>query len=130
MVTRESELARVLGAIAKELPDPRWVTLLDEDGLLVASAPDLQKVDSTRAAAVSAALVATANRVMAELEGGDLRYASVAGSGCHNLVIALANGRALSIGLPPNQPAQVAFGPLRKWASELTQVLEKRKLTS
>lgn len=130
MVTRESELARVLGEIANELPDPRWLALLDSDGLLVASAPNVQRGDATRAAAVSAALMATAGRVLAEVEGGDLRYASVVGAGCHNLVIALGNGRALSIGLPADQPAQVAFAPLRKWAAELTQVLEKRRITS
>jgi predicted regulator of Ras-like GTPase activity (Roadblock/LC7/MglB family) len=126
LVTRESELTRVLGRLAEDLPDPAWVTLVDHEGLVVACVPQEPPIPADRVAAMTAGLLPWARRVLEEIEGQDLRYASVAGSGRHLLAVVLGENRIVSIGLPSDVPAHKAFHPLRKWVPELNRVLERR----
>ncbi len=65
-------------------------------------------------------------RVLAEVEGGVLRYASVAGSERQYLIVVLGKDNLLSIGLNPDLAAQVTFGPLRRWVPDLLKALKKR----
>ena len=66
MVTRQSELLRVLSKLAEELPDPHWVALVDSDGLVMACVPDEPSVDPEGISAMTAALVITGERVLNE----------------------------------------------------------------
>ena len=68
MVTRQSELIRVLEIIAGELPDPLWVALADDDGLLVACVPSQPPVNVDPISAMTAALALTATRVLDEID--------------------------------------------------------------
>lgn len=128
MVTRQSELLRVLGMLAEELPTPHWVALVDNDGLIVASVPQNPGVEVDRISAMTAASVMMGERVLAEIDGGQLRYASIAGSQRQQLTVVLGYGRLLSIGLGPAVPAQATFPPLRRWVPELLGVLKRRFL--
>src|SRR4030042_1698209 len=55
MATRQSELQRVLGLLAGELPDPDWVALVDGDGLIVSCGPPGPPISAGRVAARGAA---------------------------------------------------------------------------
>ncbi len=126
METRQSELLRVLGLLAEDLPGPDWVALVDHQGLVVACVPSSPAVEEERISAMTAALFSMGERVLGEVEGGDLRYASVAGSARQYLLVVLGRDNLLSIGLNPDLPAQVTFGPLSRWVPELMRALKKR----
>ena len=126
MVTRQSELIRVLETIAEELPDPLWVALVDDDGLLVACVPSQPPVNVDQISAMTAALALTAIRVLGEIDAEEFRYSSVTGSGRQLLLVALDGKRFLSIGLGPDVVVQTIFRPLSRRVAELLKVLKMR----
>jgi predicted regulator of Ras-like GTPase activity (Roadblock/LC7/MglB family) len=126
MVTRQSELLRVLGHLAEELPQPEWVALVDHNGLIVACVPPEPVVETERISAMTAASVTMGERVLSEIDGGALRYASIAGSVRQHLTVVLSKDRLLSIGLKPEVAPQATFGPLGRWVPELLRALQMR----
>jgi predicted regulator of Ras-like GTPase activity (Roadblock/LC7/MglB family) len=129
MVTRQSELLRVLGLLADELPNPHWVALVDSDGLVVACVPPEPSINPERISAMTAAFVMTSDRVLEEIEGGRYRYASVAGSTLQLLAVQLSGDRFLSIGLGPEIPPRNTFGLLSRRVPELMHALQMRFVT-
>src|SRR3990170_6550913 len=99
MITRQAELQRVLTSLSQEIPKTDWVALVDQNGLMVSSVPADPPVDSDRIAAMTAAVAQTAERVLSELDGGKLRFASVTGAQRQNLTVFLSSERLLAIGL-------------------------------
>ena len=126
MITRQSELTRILSAIQSELMSPTWVSLVDDDGLMVASVPEQPPFGSDQIAAMTAAGVMTAKRVLGEFEGGALRFVNFGGSSSQLIIVAVDQKRFLSIGLPPRVSAQSTFGPLSKYVPELLSIIKKR----
>ena len=126
MVTRQSELIRVLETIAEELPDPLWVALVDDDGLLVACVPSQPPVSVDQISAMTAALALTALRVLVEINAEEFRYSNVAGSERQLLLVALDGKRFLSIGLGPDVVVQTTFRPLSRRVAELLKILKMR----
>lgn len=126
MVTRQSELIRVLGTIAEELPDPLWVALVDDDGLLVACVPSQPPVNVDQISAMTAALALTAIRVLGEIDAAEFRYSNVTGSERQLLLVALDGKRFLSIGLEPDVVVQTVFRPLSRRVVELLKILKMR----
>lgn len=121
--TRQSELERVLTSLADELPDPLWVALVDDQGLVLACVPDQPVVEEDRVSAMTAAVVTTSERVLREVEGGSLRFANIAGSERQYLMVLLTAERLLSIGLDPKVTAQATFRPLSHWVPQLLKAL-------
>ncbi len=126
MVTRQSELIRVLETIAEELPDPLWVALVDDDGLLVACVPSQPPVNVDQISAMTAALALTAIRVLGEIDAAEFRYSNVTGSERQLLLVALDGKRFLSIGLGPDVVVQTVFRPLSRRLAELLKILKMR----
>ena len=126
MVTRQSELIRVLETIAEDLPEPLWVALVDDDGLLVACVPSQPPVNVDQISAMTAALALTAIRVLGEIDAEEFRYSSVTGSERQLLLVALDGKRFLSIGLEPDVVVQTVFRPLSRRVAELLKVLKMR----
>ena len=115
----------MLEQLADELPDPDWVALLDSDGLIVACIPDDPPVSQDRIAGMTAASIIMAERVLGEIEGGSMRFASIAGSSRQMLTVVLSKDRMLAIGLGPEVPAQATFASLTKWVPQLLEVLNR-----
>ncbi len=126
MATRQSELQRVLGLLAGELPEPHWVALVDGDGLIVSCVPPDPPVSADQISAMAAASQIMADRILGELEGGPMRFATVAGSKRQHLTVVVKKDHLLSIGLGPDVPAQSTFAPLGRWIPELLRVLKAR----
>lgn len=130
MTTRQSELLRVLGQLADELPNPDWVALVDDNGLIVACLPEAPVIGQDRISAMTAASVIGAERVLGEIEGGRMRYATVAGSKRQLLTVVLSADRLLAIGLGPEVPAQNTFAALTRRVPELLAVLKRSFVAS
>ncbi len=126
MTTRQAELQRVLGSLADEISQAEWVALVDQNGLMVSSVPADPAVDSDRIAAMTAAVAQTAERVLTELNGGRLRFATVTGAKRQHLTVFLSPERLLAIGLAPEAEAQSVIPHLMRWVPELIQVLKRR----
>jgi predicted regulator of Ras-like GTPase activity (Roadblock/LC7/MglB family) len=126
MVTRQAELQRVLTSLSQEIGSADWVALVDQNGLLVSSIPAEPPVDSDRVAAMTAAVAQTAERVLEEIDGGALRFATVTGANRQHLTVFLSRDRLLAIGLPPEVEAQAVIPSLMRWVPELIQVLKRR----
>ena len=125
MVTRQSELLRVLDQMAKDLPAPEWVALVDDNGLIVACIPDEPAIEQERISAMTAASLIMADRVLGEIEGGQTRYTSIAGSRRQMLTVVLSRDRLLALGLGPEVPAQATFSALTRWVPEILAVLKR-----
>lgn len=130
MTTRQSELLRVLGQLADELPDPDWVALVDDNGLIVACLPESPVIGQDRISGMTAASVIMAERVLGEIEGGRMRYATLAGSQRQLLTVVLSAERLLAIGLGPEVPAQTTFAALTHWVPEILAILNRSFVAS
>ena len=126
MVTRQSELLRVLGDLANDLPDPIWVALVDDDGLVMACVPQEPPINPDRISAMTAAAVLMGDRALNEVEGGELRYITISGADRQIMNVAVGEGRWLSIGLLPQVRAQATFAPLSKGVPEVVKILNMR----
>jgi predicted regulator of Ras-like GTPase activity (Roadblock/LC7/MglB family) len=130
MATRQSELLEVLGQMAEEMPDPDWVALVDGNGLIVSCIPETPVVGQDQISAMTAASIIMGERVLDEIDGGQMRYTSIAGANRQMLSVVLSNDRVLAIGLGPEVPAQATFASLTRWVPEIIQVLSKSFVTS
>ncbi|MCZ6530916.1 MAG: roadblock/LC7 domain-containing protein [Chloroflexi bacterium] len=130
MATRQSELIEILGQMADELPDPDWVALVDNDGLIVSCIPETPVVGQDQISAMTAASIIMAERVLDEIDGGQTRFTSIAGSNRQMLSVVLSRDRVLAIGLGPEVPAQATFASMTRWVPEILKVLNKSFVTS
>ncbi len=130
MATRQDELLEVLSQMAEEMPDPDWVALVDGNGLIVSCIPETPVVGQDQISAMTAASIIMGERVLDEIEGGQMRYTSIAGANRQMLSVVLSNDRVLAIGLGPEVPAQATFASLTRWVPEILQVLSKSFVTS
>ena len=126
MTTRQSELQRVLTNLSREIPKADWVALVDQNGLMVSSVPAEPPVDSDRVAAMTAAVAQTAERVLAEIEGGDPAIRNRDG-----FPAAAPDGLPESRPAAGHRPAAGGRGSdrhpvLMRWVPELLQVLKRR----
>jgi len=130
MATRQDELLEVLSQMAEEMPDPDWVALVDGNGLIVSCIPETPVVGQDQISAMTAASIIMGERVLDEIEGGQMRYTSIAGANRQMLSVVLSNDRVLAIGLGPEVPAQATFASLTRWVPEIIQVLSKSFVAS
>jgi len=130
MATRQSELLEVLSQMADEMPDPDWVALVDGNGLIVSCIPETPVVGQDQISAMTAASIIMAERVLDEIDGGSMRYTSIAGANRQMLSVVLSDDRVLAIGLGPEVPAQATFASLTRWVPEILQVLSKSFVAS
>ncbi len=130
MATRQDELLEVLSQMAEEMPDPDWVALVDGNGLIVSCIPETPVVGQDQISAMTAASIIMGERVLDEIDGGQMRYTSIAGANRQMLSVVLSNDRVLAIGLGPEVPAQATFASLTRWVPEILQVLSKSFVAS
>ena len=130
MATRQEELLEVLSQMADEMPDPDWVALVDGNGLIVSCIPETPVVGQDQISAMTAASIIMAERVLDEIDGGQTRFTSIAGSIRQMLSVVLSRDRVLAIGLGPEVPAQATFASMTRWVPEILKVLNKSFVTS
>jgi predicted regulator of Ras-like GTPase activity (Roadblock/LC7/MglB family) len=129
-ITRQDELIRILSSLANSMTEVYWIALVDHDGLVMACVPPEPDVSPESIAAMTAAMATTVERILGEIDGGQLRYSSVVGSRRHHVMVLLPEGRLLTIGLPPDVSPQKTFQPIRQWIPQLLQVLKMRFTSS
>jgi predicted regulator of Ras-like GTPase activity (Roadblock/LC7/MglB family) len=126
MVTRESELERLLLELAAELPDPMWAAIIDNDGLLIACVPPQPVISTDQIAAMTVTGMVAAKRIADEIDGGSFRFAAVAGSKRQLIVVAMDGKRFLSLGFKPQVQTHQIFGPLSEKVPEILKTLKMK----
>lgn len=124
MVTRESELERLLFELARDLPEPFWVAIVDNDGLLIASVPQTPLISTDEIAAMTVTGTVAAKRITAEIGGGSFRFTAVAGSKRQLIIVAIDGKRFLSLGFKPQVQTHQIFGPLSEKVPEILKTLK------
>jgi predicted regulator of Ras-like GTPase activity (Roadblock/LC7/MglB family) len=124
MVTRESELERLLYDLVADLPDPIWAAIIDNDGLLIASVPPTPPISADRIAAMTVSSTLTSKRVVGEIDGGSFRFVVTAGSKRQLVAVAIDSKRFLSLGLLPQVQTHQIFGPLSEKVPEILKTLK------
>jgi predicted regulator of Ras-like GTPase activity (Roadblock/LC7/MglB family) len=124
MVTRESELERLLIELAGTLPQPLWTAIIDNDGLLIACVPPIPVITTDQIAAMTVTGTIASRRIAGEIEGGSFRFTAIAGSKRQLIVVALDRKRFLSLGFPPQVQTHQIFGPLSEKVPEILQTLK------
>jgi predicted regulator of Ras-like GTPase activity (Roadblock/LC7/MglB family) len=123
MVTRESELERLLTELLGELPDPMWGAIIDSDGLIIACVPEAPVISAEQIAAMTVTAAIAAKRIATEIEGGSFRFSAVAGSQRQMVVVAMNSKRYLSLGFVPQVQTHQIFGPLSEKVPEIMKTL-------
>ncbi|MGD8622307.1 MAG: roadblock/LC7 domain-containing protein [Anaerolineales bacterium] len=124
MVTRESELERLLTELVAVLPEPMWAAIIDDDGLLIACIPHSPAVSSDTIAAMTVTGTIASKRITGEIEGGSFRFSAIAGSQRQLIVVALDKKRFLSLGFSPQVQTHQIFGPLSEKVPEILKTLK------
>ena len=124
MVTRESELERLLIELSEELPQPMWAAIIDNDGLLIACVPADPVITPDKIAAMTVTGAVAARRISSEIEGGNFRFTAVAGSKRQLIVVAIDGKRFLSFGFQPQVQTHQIFGPLSDKVPEILKTLK------
>lgn len=78
-MSRAEQVTRVIKNLTSTTPDITGAAIVDNDGLLIASALS-QDIDEDSVAAMSAALLGLAERIAEELERGEMQSATLQGS--------------------------------------------------
>jgi predicted regulator of Ras-like GTPase activity (Roadblock/LC7/MglB family) len=124
MVTRESELERLLGELSMELPQPMWAAIIDNDGLLIACVPADPVITTDQIAAMTVTGAVAARRITGEIGGGSYRFTAVAGSKRQLIIVAIDTKRFLSFGFQPQVQTHQIFGPLSEKVPEILNTLK------
>jgi predicted regulator of Ras-like GTPase activity (Roadblock/LC7/MglB family) len=123
MVTRESELERLLIELARELPEPFWAAIIDNDGLLIACVPQSPVISTDQIAAMTVTGTVASKRISGEIGGGSFRFSAIAGSKRQLIVVAIDSKRFLSLGFKPQVQTNQIFGPLSEKVPEILKTL-------
>ncbi len=107
------KLNRILNQLAANLPESRWLLLMDKHGRDKASFPDFI-TDPARISAMSAATMSLGQRVTTELKGGDLRYALFGGTLNLHLIVMLSTDYVLALGLHPGASLDTLLKALKE----------------
>ena len=107
----------ILARLAAQLPDTRWIVLMNSVGIPKRGYPD--SVDANHIAALSVALQALGERVLRDLRGGRLGYIVIGGELGLNMVINLDRRFVLALNLRPSSSLDAVLAALRQHAPPL-----------
>ncbi|MBN1305071.1 MAG: roadblock/LC7 domain-containing protein [Anaerolineales bacterium] len=122
-ISKQAGLNQILDQLGANLPEVKWMFLVDKNGIGKASFPGYLN-DEDRIAAMSAAADALGGRITKELQGGELRYALFAGTLNVHLIMMLTDGYVLMTALCPRVSPGVVLQNLKEAISPLLEALK------
>jgi hypothetical protein len=117
----DAELNQALAELAADLPETRWLVLLDPSGIAKASFPADMQID--RPSAMGAALLSLGERIVHELAGGEFRYVLLSGSLGVTLAVTLTKDALLLLNLRPGVSADAVLAALGRLVGPLAHRL-------
>lgn len=117
------KLNQILNQLAANLPESRWLLLMDKHGRDKASFPDFV-TEPVRITAMTAATMSLGQRVTTELKGGDLRYALFGGTLNLHLIVMLSSDYVLALGVRPGTSLDTLLRALKESIKPLLSELK------
>ncbi|MFO0751535.1 MAG: roadblock/LC7 domain-containing protein [Myxococcota bacterium] len=120
--TRHDNITKLIKALATNTPDVEASAVIDNDGLMIASALGAG-VDDEAVAAMSAALLGIAERIVRELGRGAFEMVMTRGSEGYVILMRCGKDAVLSVLTTSSAKIGLIFMDLRRTAGEVAKLL-------
>ena len=94
-MSKSDQLAKILKTLSTTTPDVEGAAIIDNDGLMIASALSAD-LDEDSVAAMSAALLGLGERIVAELKRGAFEMVMIRGSAGYTILVRAGDGAVLA----------------------------------
>lgn len=121
-MSRSEQILKTIKGLATTTPDVQASAVVDNDGLMIASALP-QDADEDTVAAMSAALLGLSERIASELGRGDLEMVMVRGNDGYSIISRCGPDAVLSILTSSNAKLGLVFLDTKRVAKEVARLL-------
>lgn len=121
-MSRADQITRVIRNLTSTTPDITGAAVVDNDGLLIASALS-QDVDEDSVAAMSAALLGLAERIAEELERGTMNSATLQGTDGLTIVTRCGNDAVMCILADPKAKLGLIYLDTARASKEVSRLI-------
>ncbi len=117
-MSKSEQLAKILKTLSTTTPDVEGAAIIDNDGLMIASALS-QDLDEDSVAAMSAALLGLGERIVAELKRGDFEMVMIRGSAGFTILVRSGSASVLAALATKNAKLGLIFLDVSRAAAEI-----------
>lgn len=121
-MSRSANITKLIKNLASTTPDIEASAVIDNDGLMIASAL-AKDVDDDAVAAMSAALLGIGERIVRELRRGEFEMVMTKGDQGYVILVRCGREAVLSVLTTPSAKIGLVFLDLRRAAAEVTKLL-------
>jgi len=116
-------MTRLLKGLSTNTPDIEGAAIVDNDGLLIASALS-QDVDEEAVAAMGAALLGIGERIVDELGRGSFQMVTIRGTEGYVVIVRCGEDAVLSVLTSARAKLGLVYLDVRRTAKELAKILD------
>jgi uncharacterized protein len=121
-VSKSDQIAKILKTLSTTTPDVEGAAIVDNDGLMIASALS-QDLDEDSVAAMSAALLGLGERIVGELRRGEFEMVMIRGSNGFTILVRSGGSAVLAVLATKGAKLGLIFLDLSRAASEIARHL-------
>jgi len=121
-MSRSEQISKLLKSITSSSPDVEAAAIVDNDGLMIASALPGGTEDD-RVAAMSAALLGMSERIARELSRGDFQLVMIRGSDGFTVLMRCGPDAVLSVLAAPTAKLGLIFLDTTRGAKEIARLI-------
>ena len=121
-MSRADSITKLIKQLASNTPDLEASAVIDNDGLMIASALG-RDVDDEAVAAMSAALLGIGERIVRELKRGDFEMVMTRGSDGYIILVRCGRDAVLSVLTSSGAKIGLVFLDVKRAATEIAKLL-------
>ncbi|MFO0747698.1 MAG: roadblock/LC7 domain-containing protein [Myxococcota bacterium] len=121
-MSRADNITKLIKSLATNTPDVEASAVIDNDGLMIASALG-QDIDDDAVAAMSAAMLGIAERIARELKRGDFEMVMTRGTDGYIILVRCGKDAVLSVLTSRSARIGLIFLDLKRAATEVAKLL-------
>ena len=121
-MSRTEQIAKLVKTLATNTPDVEGAALIDNDGLMIASALGAD-LDEDSVAAMAAALLGLGERIVAELRRGEFELVMIRGGEGFVIMARVGSDAVLACLAAPSVKLGLIFLDLKRSAREMARLL-------
>ncbi len=122
-MSRTDQITRLIRSLSTNTPDVEGAAVIDNDGLMIATALSAD-LDEDSVGAMGAALLGLGERIVAELERGDFELVMIRGGDGFVIITRCGPDAVLACLAAPRAKLGLIFLDLKRAAKELAKLLE------
>jgi len=121
-MARADNITKLLKGLSNNTPDVEGAAIVDNDGLMIASALS-QDVDDESVAAMGAALLGIGERIVDELLRGDFQMVTIQGSEGYVILVRCGDDAVLTVLTSRRAKLGLIYLDVRRTGKELSKLL-------